>query len=164
MGPVTKERTGLEAGAMESTFVTALAAVLGSLVGGSASIATAWVTQRTANRHERIDAEIRDRQALYAEFIHESSKLALDSFGHSLEKPETLVSVYELINRIRLTGSDAVLAAAEDALRQVTEQYFSPNRTVDDLRVLVQSGTADPVKRFGEVCRNELKSMKRAEM
>jgi hypothetical protein len=147
---------------VDATLVTALAAVLGSLVGGSATVATAWVSQRTAKRLERNDAEIRYRQALYAEFIRESSKLVVDSFGHALEKPETLVSVYELINRIRLTASDPVLLVAEEVLRQVTEQYFAPNLSLEELHTLVRTGTADPVKRFGEACRNELKSMKRS--
>jgi hypothetical protein len=149
---------------MDATFVSALVGVLGSLVGGSATVATAWITQKTVSKRERIDAEIRQRETLYAGFIRESSRLVVDSFAHTLDKPETLVSAYELINRIRLSASDAVLAAAEDVLRQITEQYFSPNLSVEELRGLVRSGSADPIKRFGEACRSELKSVKRAEM
>ena len=72
------------------------------------------------------------------------------------------MSAYELINRIRLSASDTVLAAPEDVLRQITERYFSPNLSAEELRGLVRSGSADPVRRFGEACRNELKSVKRA--
>jgi hypothetical protein len=60
-----------------------------------------------------------------------------------LDKPETLLSVYELLNRIRLSASDAVLAEAERVLRHITEQYFTPNLSVDDMRLLIQSGSAD---------------------
>lgn len=147
---------------MDAASVSVFAGVLGSLVGGSARVATAWITQRTVSKRERIDAEIRQREMLYAEFIRESSRLVVDSFAHTLEKPETLVSAYELINRIRLSASDPVLAAAEEVLRQVTEQYFSPNLSVEELRALVRSASADPIKRFGDACRSELKSMKRA--
>jgi hypothetical protein len=147
---------------MDTALVSALAAVLGSLVGGSATVATAWVTQRTHNRYERMDAELRLRESLYTEFIRESSKLVVDSFAHELESPETLVTVYELINRIRLSASDTVLAEAEEALRQITEQYFSPNLSIEDFRELVRLGTADPIKRFGEACRRELHSGKYA--
>jgi hypothetical protein len=45
-------------------------------------------------------------------------------------------------------------------LRQITEQYFSANLSVDEMRALVQSGSADPLKSFGEACRVELKSMR----
>ena len=148
---------------MDAVSVGALAGVLGSLVGGSASVATAWITQRTVSKRERIAAEIRQRETLYAEFIHESSKLVVDSFVHTLEKPETLLSAYELINRIRLSASDAVLHEAESVLRRITELYFSPNLSVAEIREVVRSAAADPVKRFAEACRSELKVMKRAE-
>ena len=146
---------------MDTAIVSAMAAVFGSLVGGSATVATAWVTQKTLSRRELIGAEIRQRQALYGEFIRECSKLVMDSFERTLDKPETLLSAYELVNRIRLSASDAVLAAAEHVLLQITEQYFSPNLSVEELRTLVRSGGgADPLKSFGEACRVELKSMR----
>ena len=149
---------------MDTMFVTALSGVLGSLVGGSASVTTAWITQRSRIKHERIDAEIRHREQLYTKFIRESSKLVVDSFAHTLTTPETLLSAYELINRIRLSAPDGVLAEAEGVLRRVTEQYFSPSLSLAEVRGLVQSGSADPVRQFAEACRSELKSMKHAEM
>ena len=119
---------------MDATIVSAMAAVLGSLVGGSATVATAWVTQRTLSKRELIGAEIRKREMLYGEFISASSKLVVDSFERTLDKPEKLLSVYELLNRIRLSASDAVLAEAEQILKRITEQYFSPNLSVEELR------------------------------
>jgi len=50
---------------------------------------------------------------LYAEFIRESSRLVVDRLRIHWR---TLVSAYQLINRIRLSASDAVLAMAEDVL------------------------------------------------
>jgi hypothetical protein len=147
---------------MDAAIVSAMAAIFGSLVGGSATVATAWVTQKTLSKRELIGAEIRHRELLYEEFIRECSKLVVDSLMRVLDKPETLLSVYELLNRIRLSASDAVLAEAERVLRHITEQYFAPNLSVDDMRVLVQSGSADPLKTFGEACRVELKSMRAA--
>jgi hypothetical protein len=147
---------------MDTAIVSAMAAIFGSLVGGSATVATAWVTQKTLSKRELVGAEIRHREMLYEEFIREGSKLVVDSFMRELDKPETLLSVYELLNRIRLSASDAVLAEAERVLRHITEQYFAPNLSVEDMRVLVQSGSADPLKTFGEACRVELKSMRAA--
>jgi hypothetical protein len=147
---------------MDSAIVSALAAVLGSLVGGSATVATAWVTQRTLSKRELIGAEIRTRETLYGEFIRECSKLVVDSFERTLDKPETLLPIYALLNRIRLCASDAVLAQAEQVLQRVTEQYFSPNLSVEELRALIRSGgaNADPLSSFGEACRAELKSVR----
>jgi hypothetical protein len=148
---------------MDAAFVSAMAAVFGSLVGGSATVATAWITQNTLNKRELIGAEIRKREKLYGEFISECSKLLTDSFTRTLDKPETLLSslcpVYDLINRIRLSASDAVLAEGENLLKRITQQYLSPNLSVEETRALLESETADPLKSFGEACRVELKSM-----
>src|SRR5215468_1260787 len=148
---------------MDPAIVSAMAAVFGSFVGGSATVATAWVTQRTLSKRELMGEEIRTRQTIYGEFIRECSKLVIDSFERTLDKPETLLPAYELLNRIRLCASDAVLAAAEEILKRITEQYFSPNLSVEEIRALVRSGAdADPLKSFGETCRAELKSMRAA--
>jgi hypothetical protein len=147
---------------LDATIVSAMAAVLGSLVGGSATVATAWITQRTQSKRELLRTEIRARERLYGEFISASSKLVVDSFTHKLEKPETLSPVYEILNRIRLCASDAVLAEAEEMLKWLIEQYASPNLSLEEIRKLVQARGPDPLKSFGEACRVELKSMRGA--
>ena len=147
---------------MDSTIITAMAAVLGSLVGGSTTVATTWVTQRTLSKRELLRSDIRRRETLYGEFISECSERIVESFGRTLDKPETLLHAYELLNRIRLCASDAVLAQAEATLRSITEQYFSPNLSVEEMRKLVRKWTTDPLEPFGEACRLELKSMRAA--
>jgi hypothetical protein len=83
----------------------------------------------------------------------------LDSFDHHLEKPETLLNTYALLNRIRLCASEAVLTEAERIVHFIAEQYFSPNLSVEELRTLIRSRDQDPLKPFGEACRHELKAM-----
>ena len=107
---------------MDTTILSGMAGVFGSLVGGSATVATAWITQRTLNRRRLVAAEIRNRQNLYGEFINECSARALDSFENTLDKSERLLSIYALLNRIRICASDKVLSEAECALASITEQ------------------------------------------
>ena len=145
---------------METSIITAMAGILGSLVGGSATVAATWVTQRTLSKRELLRADIRRREALYGEFISECSARAVDSFEHHLEKTQTLLNAYALLNRTRLCVSDAVLAEAERTLHFITEQYFSPNVSIEELRKLIRS--ADPLKAFGQACRRELKAMRGA--
>jgi|ERR1051325_3927071 hypothetical protein len=146
---------------MDNTIITALAGVLGSLVGGSATVATTWVTQRTLTKRELLRTEIRRREALYGQFISECSKRVIDSFERTLDKPENLLSMYELLNRIRLCGSDAILQEAEQVLKLITEQYFSSNLSLEEMRALVQKGgNEDPLRPFAEACRSELKSLR----
>ena len=146
---------------MDVSWVPALSAVLGSLVGGSVTFATAWVTQTTSTRREFVREEIDKREALYGEFIGECAKRLVDAFEHHLEKPDTMLPVYALINRIRLCASRPVVVEAEHLLARITEQYFADPLTVEEMRRFAESGAAaDPLKTFGETCRAELKSMR----
>jgi hypothetical protein len=145
---------------MDSAIVSAMAGVLGSLVGASAAVATAWITQKTQSKRELIQEEMRRREALYGEFVAECAKLLIDAFTHTLDKPDTLLALYALINRIRLCASQPVLREAERLLTRVAEQYFSRNLTLEEMRALTRSEGADPLKSFGEACRVELKSIR----
>lgn len=141
---------------MDPAVISALSAVLGSVVGGSASIATAWFTQSTQGRRELIRAEMAKREALYADFIGECSRLVLDALGHSLEKAEILTKVYALENRIRLSSSDSVVNAAEHAIKRILDLYFGRNYEKEDLRNLKHSMEDEPLREFTEACRSEL--------
>ena len=145
---------------MDTNLIPAMAGVLGSLAGGSATVATAWITQKTLTRRELNVRDMRQREKLYADFIAECAKLLIDAFTHTLENPEKLLAVYALTNRIRLTASQPVLAEAEHLLSRIAEQYFSQNLTVQEMRQLARSANADPLKAFGEACRAELKSIR----
>ena len=145
---------------MDGAIVPAMAGVLGSLVGGSATVATAWITQKAVNRRELTQLEMRKRETLYGEFITECSRLAIDALVHGIEKPETMWSAYALLNRIRLSASEAVLAEGERVLKEIATQYFSANVSLDEFRSIALSHERDPLKSFGEACRIELKALR----
>lgn len=143
----------------DTALLTALSGMLGTLLGGSASVATTWVAHKTVSKRELLREDMRKRETLYGEFIGECARLLMDSFTHTLEKPETMLAVLALINRIRLCASPAVLEQAERLLRRITEQYLSRNLTLDELRELACSEDADLLREFAETCRAELASM-----
>ena len=145
---------------MDTTLIAAMSGVLGSLVGGSATVATAWITQKTLTRRELNTRDMRQREKLYGDFIAECAKLLIDAFTHTLEDPEKLLALYALTNRVRLTASQPVLAEAEHLMSRIADQYFSRNLTVEDIRELAGSDEADPLRAFGEACRLELRSVR----
>lgn len=145
---------------IDATSVPAVAVVMGSFVAASATVATAWFSQRTLHKRDLFQGEMRKREALYGEFIGECARLFVDAFIHTLDQPDKLLPIYGLLNRIRLCGSPMVLAEAEHLLRRITDQYFAANLTMEELRELAGSGEADPLRAFGEACREELKLMR----
>jgi hypothetical protein len=145
---------------MDSAIVTALAGVLGSLVGGTATAVTTWVSARTHSKRQLVAGEMKKREAVYGEFIKECCERAIDSFARSLDKPEMLLKTYELLNRIRLCASEEVLHEAERAVTVIMEQYFASNLSSEEMRALLRKGAnADPLRPFAEACRAELKTM-----
>ncbi len=141
---------------MDSAIITAMAAACGSLVGAAATIVTTWITQRTQTVHAEREATLRDREALYGEFITEASRLAIDALSHSLEKPDTFVKLYGILGRIRLVAADPVLAAAEACCRQIAELYARPILTIEQIRVAIERDRLDPIRDFSVACRKEL--------
>jgi hypothetical protein len=49
-----------------------------------------------------------------------------------------------------------VIVAAEEVVRMIVDTYFAPNKTLPELRELMESHTIDPLRAFSEQCREEL--------
>jgi hypothetical protein len=140
---------------MDPTLLTALAAALGSLAGTGASIVTTLITQRTQTLRESTAARLRDREALYGEFITEASRLVVDALANSLERPETFVKLYGLLGRIRLTCGESTLAEAEACCHQIVDLYLKPNMSAEQVRAAFEAHEFDPLKAFSAACRAE---------
>ena len=141
---------------MDSTYITAVAAACGSLVGAAATIVTNYITLRTQRAHAEREEKLRNREALYGEFIAEASRLTMEALCHSLERTDTFVKLYGITGRIRLVATNPVLAAAEACSRQIIDVYAKPNMTVEQIRRSFECDGLDPIKDFSIACRKEL--------
>ena len=141
---------------MDAASISALAALGGATIGGLASFGSSWLTQRTQLRfahHEAIKAK---REALYAEFIDEASRLYGDALGHQKDDASSLAKLFALLGRIRLTSPRPVVTAAERTLDTIIEAYLGPNRTMHEVLDDVQQGGFHFLIEFGEACRQDL--------
>jgi hypothetical protein len=144
---------------MDSTWVTALSAALGSLVGAGATIVATLITQRTQTLREIRMERLHERESLYSEFITEASRLVAESLTNSLEHPETLARLYGLLGRVRLVCSETTLAEAEACCRRIVDLYLQPNMTGEQVRAAFQAEAFDPLKDFSNTCRAELRKL-----
>ncbi len=142
---------------MNVAYISALAALSGSVVGGLTSGISTWLNQRLQVRAEQIAHEVTHRQDLYRDFITMASK----AYGEALVTSEAnigeLISLYSMISRMRVMSSSKIVACAEYVLLEITNAYFEPNRTVRELQELIKLRTKmDPLKDFAEAVREEL--------
>ena len=102
---------------IDTPFITAMAAVTGSMLGAAASIVTTWISQRTQSIRSHLEWKLRERESLYKEFITEASRLAIDALTHSMERPDEMVALYGVLSRIRLISGEAVVQQGEACCR-----------------------------------------------
>jgi hypothetical protein len=143
----------------DTPLITAMAGAIGSLLGAGASIVTTWITQHTQNLRSHLEWKLREREALYKEFIAEASRLAVDALTHSLERADQIMSLYAVLSRIRLISGEEVVRHGDACCCGIIEQYGQPNLTTDQLRAVVmanQFDKLDPLKAFSSACRNEM--------
>jgi len=141
---------------MDASALSAMSALLGSVVGAGASVATTWIGHKYSSHQERMRESAHQRELLYAEFIAEASRMQIDSFGHQLESAQAAVKIVAVLNRIRLVASDALIAAAEQCVDEILESYFAPNLTLAELHERQPWRKRDPLREFSQACRREM--------
>jgi hypothetical protein len=144
---------------MDTAYLSVVAALAGSAIGGLTSIANAWLTQHAQARAQQLAQEQAKREELYGQFIDEASKLFADALQHQTEEASGLVSLYALIGRIRLRSSPEVTEHAEQLAQLIVETYLAPNKTFHELRDLLHGGVQDPFRAFSAVCHKELRTL-----
>lgn len=153
---------------MNSEISNGLAAIMGALVGGLASLASTWVSERTRHRRDLLQREMTKRETIYSEFIEYASKLYVTSATHNLNdnaanlesELEGAVSLYGIASRIRLFASDRVIREAETVLDQILVQFGAENISVEQLREK-KLEEPDPLRGFSVSCRRELQDLQR---
>jgi hypothetical protein len=137
-----------------------LAAIAGSLVGALGSAITTWITARHQDRRDLLGKQIAQREALYADFIGESSRLLVDAMEHNASDLQKLLPIYALLSRIRLRSSEHVLQKAEQVINTIMSTCPQPNLTVEQIQSQAMTGQ-DPLIQFSDTCRTELAALER---
>ena len=145
---------------VSSVVVTAAAAIGGSLVGATGSVVGTWISARHQDRRDLVGKLIARREALYSDFIGESARLLVDAMQHNVNDLQTLLPIYALISRIRLSSSPPVLHEAEQVINTIVSTYPQPNLTAEEIESRAINGK-DPLRKFSDTCRAELELLER---
>ena len=146
---------------MDAAYISALAALAGTAIGGLTSFATSWATQQAQARAQRHAAERETRAQLFGRFLDEAAKLYSDALQNRRDDTAALISIYALKNRIRLISSPQVMEAAEAVTRVIVDAYLAPNITMEEMRENWIERHVDPLRDFSDACREELQTFRR---
>ena len=146
---------------MDAAYISALAALAGTAIGGLTSFATSWMTQHAQARAQRLSAERDKREALFGRFLEEAAKLYTDSLQNKREDAAALIGIYSLTNRIRLISSTRVVESADTVTQIIMDTYLAPNMTLEEVRSTWIDRHVDPLRDFSEACREELQKFGR---
>ena len=142
---------------MDVAYISALSALAGSAVGGFTSTVTTWLTQRAQARAGQLAHEFTRREDLYRDFIMAASKTYGDALVSSEPQLPELVALYAMISRMRVLSRPRTVVCADKIMLAIIDTYFSPNRSVRELRDMMKAGTGiDPLKDFSEAAREEV--------
>jgi hypothetical protein len=146
---------------MDVAYVSAMAALVGSVVGGLTSTGTTWLSQRAQARAGQMAHEMELREDLYRDFIIAASKAYGDALLNSEPQLAELVSLHAMISRMRIVSLPRTIACADKIMLTIIDTYFSPNQSVRELRDLIKVGAGiDPLRDFSEVAREEMRLFK----
>jgi AcrB/AcrD/AcrF family len=149
---------------IDPALLSSASALLGALIGGTASLLAAIYTQRGHDRIQRVANELTKRETVYADFVMNASKLLLNAYTHdeiTLGGDEQ--RLVGLINRMRLFAPQEVVGGAEAVVKAIVEISLKPGIELRQLakEALSKSPDPDPFLAFSLICRTDLDNVRR---
>jgi hypothetical protein len=145
---------------MNVAYVSAFAALGGSVVGGMISGSATWLAQWIQVRAGYRSYQISHREDLFRDFIIAASKAHGQAMVNSTTDLQDLIGIYGLINRMQVLCLPRTIACAQNVVQATVEEYFKPNRTLSDIREMIKNNAViNPLSEFAEAARDELRAL-----
>ena len=147
---------------MNSSVISALAALIGASIGGLTSVLASWLLHQRQVRVQWVGQEVNRRRELYKEFIEDASKCYVDALQHDTGDIPALVALHATIGRMRILSSPTVIANAEKVRRKILDTYLEPDKSFPELRELVRTNeeSVDLLRDFSAACREEFSDLR----
>lgn len=147
---------------MDVSYVTAFAAMGGTILGGFTSFATQWVTMRSERKSKDNSNSRARRRTLYKKFIEESSRMYGDALVHNTTDFTGLIALYSLISMMRVISTQPVIEHAVHVAQKIAAIYNQPNRTPAELDAMIETDAVDLLQPFSDACRREIEASYKA--
>ena len=140
---------------MDGAYISALAALAGSSIGGLATFATTWLNQSYQHKIQRHSNERARRERLFGDFMHEAASAHSDSMVNKLNDPSGLVNLYSLKSRMSLFSGEDVLQEADKVLQAIIDRYFADEIKFTDIGASAVK-ELDLLRGFTQACKEEI--------
>jgi hypothetical protein len=144
---------------MDTAYLSALAALAGTAVGGLTSFFSSWLGQSAQFKAQLFLQEKGRRQELYRDFVEEASRLCIHALTNDQPDLSKAIALYALVSRMRILSSPKVVEEADKVARLIVDYYAQPNKTFSELREMAHEHSLDPLRDFSEFCREELQGL-----
>ena len=145
---------------MDVAYVSAFAALGGSVVGGLISGTATWLAQWAQVQASHRAHQIAHREELFRDFIIAASKAYGQALLSSQPDVQDMASIYGMVNRMEVLCSPGTTACAHEVVGMTLDTYFQPNRTFSDIREMMKTGTGlNPLSEFAKAARAELRAL-----
>jgi len=144
---------------MDIAYVSAFAALAGSVVGGLISGVATWLAQRSQILAGYRAHQISHREELFRDFILTASKVHGQAIMRNQPDLENLVSMYGALNRMEVLCSALTVECAQRAARVTLESCFQPKKALPEIIEMMKSGAwINPLREFAAAARKELRT------
>jgi len=147
---------------VDTAYLSALAALAGTAVGGLTSFFGSWLGQSAQFKAQLFLQEKGRRQELYRDFVEEASKVYIDALTNDQPDLSKTIVLYALLSRMRILSSPKVVEEADKVVRLIVDFYPKPNKTFSELRAMMDDNSLDLLRDFSESCREELQALARS--
>lgn len=142
---------------MDTAYLSALSALLGSTIGAFASIITTWLTQRYQTSAQRRTGSQSRLEGLAVEFIEHASVLLADAVQQeTLRDPSKIIPLYAALGKLRLFAPEDMVSSAETAMEAIIDLYYGPQLNFE--KKLQNADGIDVLRPFERACRRHLRS------
>jgi hypothetical protein len=141
---------------MDNAYISVIAALAGSTIGGLTSLTASWLTQRVQFNAQERASQFSRREELYKGFIEEASRWYADAYENDAPKVSNLVGLYAMVSRMRVLSSPTIVENADKVVRIIIDTYLAPNKTFKDVTQILDDKAINPLRDFSIACREEL--------
>lgn len=144
---------------MDPTYINALSALGGTVVGALSSFSTTWLTTHAQNRSANLRAQISMRQDLYGRFMDELASMLGKALKSDAVDWTQVSTAYALKGRIIVVSSPDVAAKAEEAIKFVVGVMLAPIHTDEEIAQSLDTDKLDIIGDFARLCRAEIERL-----